>query len=331
MRLTHSPFFSPFLLLGLLLIAINEATWAQPNTLEQFINNMVTQHHFDPQYLTQLFKQVKIKNNILSVMDRPGEAKPWYQYRTALITPSRINQGLQFWKQQAASLTKATAQYGVPAEIVIAIIGIETSYGDNTGNFKVIESLTTLGFHYPRRAEFFQGELEAFLLITREEGLDPLQPEGSYAGAMGIGQFMPTSYRKYAVDFNKDGKRNIWTSFEDAIGSVANYLHQHGWQREQSVITPTKVRPDAIDQLLSLKFEPNYTLQELAQQGLSYNGNEPPNTLAMIIDLKTELGTAYWVGFKNFYVITRYNRSKNYAMAVYQLAQEIAHLYSLNP
>jgi len=295
---------------------------------ETFIDRMVEQHAFDKSDLTQLLNKAKVKKSILKAMSRPaGKAKPWYEYRLIFIKDKRINGGVKFWQQNVKVLKRAEATYGVPPEIIVAIIGVETLYGQNKGNYRVIDALKTLAFHYPRRADFFREELEHYLLLTREENLNPLTQKGSYAGAMGIGQFMPSSFLRYAVDFDGDGKRNIWTNNVDAIGSVANYFHRFGWETGQPVIKATQVESKAVEKLLSLEFEPQYSLQQLKQMGLRYQGDEADNTPSMFIDLETQIGTAYWVGFKNYYVITRYNRSKHYAMAVYQLAEEIANRY----
>jgi membrane-bound lytic murein transglycosylase B len=295
---------------------------------ETFIDSMVSEHGFNRFYLTDLLNKAKVKKSILKIMFRPvGKARPWYKYRRNFLTERHIKGGVKFWRRNATALQRAADFYGVPIEIIVAIIGVETIYGKHKGSFRVLDALVTIAFNYPRRADFFRDELKHFLLLTREEGRDPLSLKGSYAGAMGIGQFMPSSFRRYAIDFDNDGRRNIWTNNTDAIGSVANYFRSHGWVTGQPVIKPTQVRPNAIGKLLNLEFKPQYTLQQLKQWGLLYHGDEPNSTNSMVIDLKTEQGTTYWVGFQNYYVITRYNRSKRYAMAVYQLAQEIARRY----
>ncbi len=296
---------------------------------ETFIEQMVEKHGFDKADLTQWLNKATVKESILKAMYRPAEkAKPWYQYRQIFVNEKRINGGVKFWQQNVNILKRAESTYGVPAEIIVAIIGVETLYGKNKGNFRIIDALKTLAFHYPKRADFFRNELEHFLLLTREEEMDPLKPKGSYAGAMGIGQFIPSSFRKYAVDFDNDGKRNIWTSNTDAIGSVANYFNQFGWKTGEQVIKASQIRPNAVENLLALEFKPQYTLRELKQMGLLYHGDEPDNTPSMFIDLETEFGTTYWLGFQNYYVITRYNRSKRYAMAVYHLALALANRYN---
>lgn len=314
----------------ILLVLFHPKVMAKFVSQEDFINKMVTQHGFDEFYLTQLLEQAKVRQSIVKLMSRPqrrGKPTPWYRYRRIFLTDDRIDGGVNFWRKYAPDLQRAQATYGVPPEIITAIIGVETFYGKITGGYRVIDALTTLSFHYLRRADFFREELEHFLILTREEGLDPLTLEGSYAGAMGLGQFMPSSFRNYAVDFDGDGKRDIWNNYIDAIGSVANYFSRHGWRSGGEIIKATQIRPDAIENLLSLDFKPKYTLKYLKRLGLRYHGNQSDNTPAMFLDLETEQGMAYWVGFNNYYVITRYNRSKRYATAVYQLSEAIAYRY----
>ncbi|MDM8566268.1 lytic murein transglycosylase B [Candidatus Halobeggiatoa sp. HSG11] len=312
-----------FTLIGILLSFT--VLQAKVVTQEEFINDMVSKHNFNKLYLTQLLGKAEVKSKIIKLMTprKKGKAKPWHKYRTIFVNDKKIKGGVKFWRNNAKTLQRAEKIFGVPAKIIVSIIGVETIYGKNTGSFRVLDALVTLAFYYPRRADYFRKELENYLILTREERLNPLRQKGSYAGAMGIGQFMPSSFLNYAIDFDGDGKRNIWTNNVDAIGSVANYFKQHGWKTGSPVITATKIRTNAIKKLLSLDFAPKYTLQQLKKWGLLYFGKEPNYTNGMVIDLETKLGTAYWLGFQNYYVITRYNRSKHYAMAVYQLAQEI--------
>ncbi|MDM8545547.1 lytic murein transglycosylase B [Candidatus Venteria ishoeyi] len=289
---------------------------------EILITEMVQQHGFDKKYLEKLFAQVKIKQSILKAMRRPGEAKPWFEYRKLFVTPKQIRQGVAFYKQHQKALQAAERQYGVPAPIIAAIIGVETRYGRNTGSYRVLDALSTLAFHYPKRATFFRKELVEFLLLMQEISMPPLTAKGSYAGAMGIGQFMPSSYRKYVVDFNGDGKRSIW-EVNDAIGSVANYLQAHGWQAGQAIIEATQVQSGTADALLALGLKPKYNLTQLRKKGLLFSGKLPAKQKASLVMLKTETGEAYWLALPNFYVITRYNHSRRYAMAVNQLAENI--------
>jgi membrane-bound lytic murein transglycosylase B len=319
------------------LLFYNVGVMAEYISQEQFIADMAIRHNFDSNYLMLLLDQAEVKQNIIRLMTprRPRSggsssgrtSSPWYKYRRRFLTEAHIDGGVSFWQRNAQALKRAEATYGVPSEFVVAIIGVETHYGRNMGSFRVIDAMVTLSFHYLRRADFFREELENFLLLAREEGFDPLMLTGSYAGAMGLGQFMPSSFRRFAVDFDGDGRRDIWENEVDAIGSVANYFQQHGWQAGQTVIEATQIQFDLVDYLLALEFKPIYTLQQLKATGLLYHGEEADNTLAMFLDLETEQGTAYWLGFNNYYVITRYNNSKHYAMAVYQLAQAIADRY----
>jgi len=330
-----------FFLTNLLLLMLSSSVFAaQGAEINDFIREMANRHAFNQSSLADLFQQVKIRNSIVKLIDRPKSSSnkrvlaAWDPYRSQFLTTDRIEAGVNFWRQNARTLQRAESVYGIPPEIIMGIIGVETIYGKNTGGYRVIDALTTLAFNSKQRADFFRKELEEFLLLTREENADPLALTGSYAGAMGLPQFMPSSFRNYAIDFDGDGKRNIWTNPTDTIGSVANYLKHrdnYGWQAGQPVIMAAQVRDQtAADTLLALEYEPKYSLQSLKKQGLLFYGDVPENTLGILIDLKTDLGVAYWVGFPNFYVITRYNRSNRYAMAVYQLAQEIAAVYHEN-
>ncbi len=310
----------------LLTIPLLEPVYAKQVSESAFIQNMHQQHGFSVEHLQTLLGQAKLKKSIIKAMKRPGEAKPWYEYRNIFLTASRISNGAKFLQKHQTLLQKAQKTYGVPAEIITAIIGVETLYGKNTGSFRVLDALYTLAFHYPKRADFFRSELENFLLMTRQEGLNPLQPKGSYAGAMGLGQFMPSSFLRYAVDFDGDGKRKLW-EIADSIGSVAHYLQQFGWQRGQEIIIATQVQADKADELVALGLKPQYSVQQLQQQGLRFAGRLPANTLGSVVMLKTKLGPAYWLALDNFYVITRYNHSRRYAMAVTQLAEAIKHLH----
>ncbi len=322
-----------YIFLGLLVFSIN-VNADEFVSIGDFADQMVTKHGFEKSQIINWISQAKKKQNIIRLMTPPRRipgrkrrGRPWYKYQRKFITSNHINNGIRYWRRNRHILKRAEKKYGVPAEIIIAIIGVETRYGRNKGGFRIIDALKTLSFDYLRRADFFRQELEHFFLLAREEGSNPLTLKGSYAGAFGIGQFMPSSFRRYAVDFNGDGRRDIWNNHADAIGSVANYFNKFGWEEGKPVMKATQVRPNAVKSLLGLKFEPNYTLAQFKRMGIRYNGNESDNTKVMFVDLRTEIGTAYWVGFKNYYVITRYNHSKHYAMAVYQLSQEIARIY----
>lgn len=238
--------------------------------VNDFIDEMVIKHDFEKAELAQIFDEVEVKNSILKAISRPAEkSKPWYDYRKIFITDSRIAGGVKFWQQHASSLKRAEQQYGVPVEIIIAILGVETRYGGNVGGYRVLDALSTLAFRYPPRSPFFRSELEHFLLLTREEQMSRLDPIGSYAGAMGLGQFMPSSYREYAVDFDGDGKRDIWTNPVDAIGSIANYLKRHGWVAGESIVHKTSLSGEIPTELLKRGLKPSINRDELQQANIS--------------------------------------------------------------
>ncbi|RMD69128.1 MAG: lytic murein transglycosylase B [Gammaproteobacteria bacterium] len=284
--------------------------------VEAFVQDMAKRHRFDPLYLRQVFKKTAWRPEIVEAMKRPAEAKPWYQYRPLFITAARIRSGRAFLKDHDDLLRRAEDTYGVPASVIVAILGIETRYGRYTGRHRVMDALTTLGFRYPKRGRFFRSELEQFLLMTREEGLDPLAVKGSYAGAMGWGQFIPSSFRHYSVDFDGDGRRDLWHA-ADAIGSIAHYLSAHGWEPRTPVAM--KIQNEG-------NIQPSKTLKPqspLRALKVSLKETVPDDLPASILSLEGEKGPEYWVIFNNFYVITRYNHSPLYAMAVHQLAQAV--------
>ena len=292
-----------------------------------FVAQVAAAHAFDPGVLTEVFEEVELLPDVVALMEKPAEKKPWDSYRAIFVTPARVRGGVAFWQTHRDALARAERTYGVPPEIVAAIIGVETSYGANTGSFRVIDALATLAFDYPRRAEYFTGELEKFLVLARELDLDPLSPEGSYAGAMGLGQFMPSSYLNYAVDFDQDGARDLFNNPVDAIGSVANYLAGHGWTAGGAVAAPALIRAQGYQQALNRSLKPDMTLSELARLGVGAPTALPPDTLTRLASLDSEGNSEYWLTFGNFYTITSYNRSVYYAMAVYQLSLEIAQAY----
>jgi peptidoglycan lytic transglycosylase B len=291
---------------------------------QAFIDRMVSVHDFDRQQLVQLFAQAERRDDILELMRKPAEKKlRWFEYRKIFLTPNRIDGGVAFWREHAKDLDDAARAFGVDPQIIIAIIGVETRYGSNTGRHRVIDALSTLAFDYPPRAAFFTGELEQYLLLAREEHIDLLSTTGSYAGAMGYGQFIPSSYREYAVDFDGDGKRDLWNSPRDIIGSVANYFHLHGWEPGQPVAVPARVAGTDIQSILDAGYEPHTPLSALQQHGITPERPLAVDLPAALIQYDQENGPEYWLGFHNFYVITRYNHSPLYAMAVYQLSEEI--------
>jgi peptidoglycan lytic transglycosylase B len=310
-----------------LMITNVQANQALPE-VDDFIDEMVVKHSFDKAELVQTFDEVDVKNSILKAISRPAEkSKPWYDYRKIFITDARIAGGVQFWQQHASSLSRAEQQYGVPAEIIIAILGVETRYGGNVGGYRVLDALSTLAFRYPPRSPFFRSELEHFLLLTREEQMSRLDPVGSYAGAMGLGQFMPSSYREYAVDFDGDGKRDIWTNPVDAIGSIANYLKRHGWIADESIVHKTEINGETPTELLKRGLKPSISRNELQQANISLQNLPLGEDKITLISLTQHHGEEYWLGRQNFYAVTRYNHSRMYAMAVIQLAQAIRQQY----
>ena len=263
-------------------------------------------------------------------MERSASPRPWDEYRLIFVTSEKIAGGARFWDENADALELARQRYGVPEEVVTAVIGIETHYGRNRGRFKVLDALATLAFDYPRRASEFRLELEHFLLLSREESIPLGAPLGSYAGAMGIAQFMPGSYRRYAIDFDGDGRRDLFENRRDAIGSIANYLTAHGWQRNAPVAVPAEVSASGTEAFRSGKLSTRYRLSELLAFGVRPNPAQPEAARAIPLTLKNRSGSEYWLGFDNFYVITRYNQSIYYAMAVHQLSEEIRSRHELS-
>lgn len=287
---------------------------------DRFIQQMAKKHGFEAAELGALLSAAEIKQNILKAIQRPAEAKPWHQYRKIFLTEQRIAEGAKFWQRHQEILERVHHSYGVPPQIIVAILGVETLYGTRTGSFRVLDALATLAFAYPRRADFFRSELEQFLLLSREESMDPRIPQGSYAGAMGWPQFMPSSYRHYAADFDGDGKRDIWHNPGDVIASVANYFSQHGWQAGQPVAKPL---PENAGSLANRELKAKFTLPELQARGLPDLPDTDTSLKANVFTLEGESKPETWLGYSNFYVITRYNRSHLYAMAVYQLSEAI--------
>lgn len=288
-----------------------------------FIDSMVAKHGLAAADLRRLFSQTRVRPEILDLMRRPAEAKPWYAYRPIFLDPERIEGGVTFWDRHAPVLARAQAGYGVPAEVIVAIIGVETRYGQVTGNHRVADALTTLAFDYPKRSSFFRRELEEYLLMVTDEGMEPLSIKGSYAGAMGLPQFMPSSMRAYAVDFDHDGKRDLINNPADAIGSVANYLARHRWQPGGPVAVPVQVKDRSIPTAATGDLKPKASVGAFLAKGVAAPKDIPAELPATLVSLEGREGPEYWLGFNNFYVITRYNRSPLYAMAVYQLAQAI--------
>ena len=291
---------------------------------QAFIDEMVTQHGFDRDKLVAVFGQAQRREDILELMRKPAEKRlEWHEYRKIFLTQSRIQGGVAFWNNNSQLLEKAEKELDVDVQVIVAIIGVETRYGGNTGRHRVIDALSTLAFDYPPRSDFFRGELEQYLLLAREEDIDLLTATGSYAGAMGYGQFIPSSYRHYAIDFDADGKRDLWNSPADIIGSVANYLKDHGWTLGTTITTRATVSGNAYRAVLEQGLKPHTSIAVLRGKGITPKTTVPGDSLAALIELQNVSGPEFWLGLNNFYVITRYNHSPLYAMAVYQLSEEI--------
>jgi membrane-bound lytic murein transglycosylase B len=267
--------------------------------------------------------QASYKQSIINAITRPAESKPWKDYRPIFMTEARIQGGRRFLAEHREELAKVQAATGVPAEMIVAIIGVETQYGGNTGSYRVLDALYTLGFFYPKREEFFRGELGHFFALAKQEKLDPSVVKGSYAGAMGWGQFMPSSYRNYGKDGDGDGRRDLFGSPRDIFASIANYFVGHGWRSGEPVFLPAQADSGAAAWVPE-NYEAKYSLAEIALKGFRPLDAAAPKLPATLLTLEGATGTEYWIGYQNFYVLTRYNRSPLYAMAVFQLSREIA-------
>jgi peptidoglycan lytic transglycosylase B len=339
-RLTKCFWFKSLVLIWPLLAWLGQtpARAAEPavyrSAARDFVAEMATKNGFDPADLDKLMDRARYRQDIVDAMRRPYEGKPWALYRPIFLTPARIEGGQAFWRANAELLRRAERDYGVPPEVVVAIIGVETSYGGNLGRHRVIDALTTLGFAYPPRADFFRRELEAFLLLARDESIDAGRVTGSYAGAVGKPQFIPSSYRAFAVDFDGDGRRDLWRSDADVIGSVANYLREHGWRPGEPVALPATltaearaaVAADSIPVARKDPVNPETPVGELAGQGVTVLEPLDPTMPAALLVLDGP-EDEFWIALTNFYVVTRYNRSNLYAMAVHELSREIKALY----
>ncbi len=297
--------------------------------VDAFIDELVAENIFSRKELEDILAKAERSERALELISRPAEGTlEWKDYRKIFITPERIAKGVNFWEENAETLARIEKELGVPANIIVAIIGVETYYGRQTGGFKVLDALTTLGFDFPRRGAFFRKELKNFLILAREQNLDVDELTGSYAGAMGIPQFMPSSYRAYAVDYTGDQQANIWRSDEDAIASVANYLQKHGWKYGSGIALQARVSGIKHDQVVSSGLKPDKKLSLVQKAGWSVPKMLPRSSKVLAMRHEGSAGAEYWVGLHNFYVITRYNRSQMYALAVYQLAREVKENYN---
>jgi peptidoglycan lytic transglycosylase B len=292
--------------------------------LHKFISYMVRTHHFQERALRALFASARKNPDVLRAISAPATSRPWYQFKPLCVDEAQIADGVRFWNENAAVLERARRDFGVPEAVVVALIGIESRYGRHAGGFRVIDSLYTLSFEWPKRTDYFRAELEQFLVLAREQGWDPALVEGSFAGALGWPQFMPSSYRHFAVDYSGDGKIDLWNDMADIVGSVASYLREFGWKEGEPVVAPARV--DAIDPkpLLELGLKPHLSLAQWQERGVQSPPGITGSISASLFTLDQVDGPEYWLGFDNFYALLQYNYSRNYAMAVYLLGEQIS-------
>ena len=305
--------------------SVTDAAIPQPQRVEAFVDYTAQAYNVAPQRIRDALAQAEYKQNIIDAISRPAEGvKPWRDYRLIFLNDARIEGGRAFYAQHRDALERVAAQTGVPAEYIVAIIGVETNYGKITGNYRVLDALYTLAFGYPKRAPFFAGELAQLFALTQEEQqLDLATLNGSYAGAMGMGQFMPSSYRLWAKDGDGDGRRDLLTHTPDVFASIANYFVVHGWQRGGAGGRARGTRRDGAR--ISFPATSNRSIRwpTSPRAAIARMPGEPVAEGATLLSLDGELGKEYWLGYRNFYVITRYNRSPMYALSVHQLAQAI--------
>jgi membrane-bound lytic murein transglycosylase B len=316
--------FIAIILLLLSFSTYSDTAFTKRKDVQLFINSMVKEYHFNAKELTAIMNQVVIRPNIIESMDKPYEKKNWDVYRDLFLTPARVQGGLDYWAANKKALEKAQKKYGVPPEIIISILGVETLYGEKQGDHRVLDALATLAFNYPKRAPYFTKELKEYLLLCREHGVPATQYKGSYAGAIGQPQFMPSSYRNYAVDFNHTGKRDLVSNNDDSIGSIANYFQQHGWKTNGGVAQHALLVGDRYKHIQVNPKTPNYNYSQLLASGIkpvTAAHNHPSR--AALIELATAQGNEYWIAYPNFFVITRYNSSPQYALVVYLLSQQL--------
>lgn len=300
------------------------STFVQREDVQSFIKEMVTKHHFDSKDLQDTLKKVVLQPQIIQSMEQPYEKKSWDVYRNIFLTSSRLEGGLKYWMANKNTLAQTEQRYGVPAEIIVAILGVETLYGERQGENRVLDALATLAFDYPKRSAYFKHELKEYLLLCREHHADPTSYKGSYAGAMGQPQFMPSSYRNFAIDFNHKGIRDLISNNDDSIASIANYFREHGWQTNDKIAQAAKLRGAQYKSLILNPRTANYSFHQLASYGIKpdrFSFKHPKR--AALMEFSTTNGNEYWLAYPNFFVITRYNSSPQYAMVVYLLAQQL--------
>lgn len=313
------------LILALFSFASNADTaFTKRKEVQLFIQEMVKKYHFNAKELLTTMNQVKLQPQIIESMEKPYEKKNWDVYRDLFLTPTRLKGGLDYWAANRKTLEKAQQKYGVPAEIIVAILGVETLYGERQGDNRVLDALATLAFDYPKRGRYFKHELKEYLLLCREHGVPATQFKGSYAGAIGKPQFMPSSYRNFAVDFSNKGKRDLVNNNEDAIASVANYFRAHGWQTNASVAQNAKLIGSRYKRIQMNPRTANYYYSQLTENGVKpVAATHNPPSRAALMELVTAKGNEYWIAYPNFFVITRYNSSPQYALVVYLLSQQL--------
>lgn len=306
----------------MLISSAAHASYLEREGVRDYIDQISKEHNLGQAELKGLFKKISLQQSVIDKISKPAEKRlQWKQYRPIFLKQDRIEQGVAFMQAHEALLARAEAEFGVPREIITAIIGVETKYGRITGKHPVFASVATLAFDYPPRSKFFTRELTEFLLFAHEEQFDPLTVKGSYAGAMGMAQFISSSYRRYAIDFDNDGRRDLWGSTADAIGSVANYFSEHKWQTGESIVEPIQPTDSRYKPLLNTSLKPSTAQEKLAPHGIEISGDSKGQV--RVFALQGKDGEEIWVGHQNFYVITRYNHSTLYAMAVYQLSEGI--------
>lgn len=314
-----------WLLSALLLLSIPSVGAMELPGIPGFIDEMVIKHQFQRDELVQMFKRAQYCQTVINAISAPTTIKPWPQYRAAFTNNKHISDGLKFWQNHINALQRAEKEYGVPQEMIVAVIGVETNYGRNTGKFNILDTLSTLAFDYPRRADFFRNELEQYILLAREQKFKPFKIQGSYAGALGIPQFMPSSYRKHAVDFNNDGAVNLFNDPEDSIGSVANYFKQYGWQNGEPVAARVK-----LNEKTELNIKETHSMAAWAEMGVIPVAQTADLKSAWLLDFTVPEGKEFWLAFKNFQVIMLYNNNIFYAMSVHQLADALHDARILN-
>lgn len=293
--------------------------------IAKFVDEVVQRNELSRDDVYELLAKAEPQPKIIEAISRPAERViPWWEYRARFLTEQRIREGAEFWERHREALDRVAKERGVAPEYLVAIIGVETFYGRITGKFRVLDALATLAFDYPPRSKFFRSELENFLLLAREEAVDPLTTLGSYAGAMGAPQFMPSSYRRYAVDQSGDDKRDLFGEWDDILGSIANYFREHGWQTGAPVLTDAVIAPDSKVAPDTRNLTLDETIDSARAKGVNFVSDLPGTTPVIIIPAEQKDGLEVRVGYQNFHVITRYNRSVRYAMAVHDLAQAVA-------